>query len=215
MAGIEVALGDPGANAETLRTAHERVLVAVMQQQHVIDALLTLARGQVGLQQPRHVDLATIAELVVESRREEAQRRGLTMSSSLASAPSLGDERLVERLIINLVDNALQHNRTQGQVEIRTSTSDGNAHLDVMNTGPVIPEDAIERIFQPFRRLDTDRTHNDGRLGLGLSIVRAIADTHHATISTQPLPDGGLHIRITFAAAGRASSGEAAPVQRS
>jgi signal transduction histidine kinase len=208
----EVALADPDATAEALRAAHKRVLVAEMQQQRLIDALLALARGQAGLHQSRPVNLAVITAHVVEARQDEARRRGIALTGSFGAAATTGDPRLVERLVTNLVDNALQHNVPQGRVEIRTWAAQGQAHLDVSNTGPQVPADTIEGIFQPFRRLDTDRTHNDNRLGLGLSIVQAIADTHRATISACPRLAGGLHIRVSFVAAALPVAG-ALPLQ--
>jgi signal transduction histidine kinase len=99
-----------------------------------------------------------------------------------------------------LIDNALHHNHPGGHIDVRAETSDGHAVLTISNTGPDIPSDAIDQLFQPFRRL-TDRV-GDG-LGLGLSIVAAIADAHHATITTQPRPDGGLSIEISFPTATR------------
>ena len=103
-----------------------------------------------------------------------------------------------ERLVTNLVDNALRHNIANGCVEIRTSTENGRARLDVTNTGPLVPAEATERIFEPFRGVDSDRARTGAGLGLGLSIVRAIADTHDATISTQTRSEGGLRIGVTF-----------------
>ncbi|ADP79506.1 sensor histidine kinase [Pseudofrankia inefficax] len=194
----EVALGDAEANAATLRAAHERVLVAEVQQERLIDALLALARGQASVQHPRPVDLADITARVLDARRDEASRRGLKISTSLDHAETTGDPRLVERLATNLIDNAIRHNQAGGRVDIRTSTHSGSAHLDVANTGPVVPAAAVERIFQPFRRLDPDRTHSGDGLGLGLSIVQAIANSHGAAITTSVRPEGGLHIRISF-----------------
>jgi signal transduction histidine kinase len=137
----------------------------------------------------------------VDSRRDEARQHGIGVTSSLGPAVTDGDPRLVERLVTNLVDNAIQHNTAGGRVEIGTSTAGGRARLDVSNTGPCLPADAIERIFQPFRRISTDRVHRGNHLGLGLSIVRAIADSHQATIAACPRPAGGLHIQVSFTAA--------------
>jgi signal transduction histidine kinase len=196
----QVALADPHATVESLRTAHERVLAAGAEQERLIDALLTLARGQAGTDRHDRFDLAALAKQILATRSTEATARDLDLHASLRPAPTSGDPRLVERLIANLIDNALHHNHPGGHIDVRAETSDGHAVLTISNTGPDIPSDAIDQLFQPFRRL-TDRV-GDG-LGLGLSIVAAIADAHHATITTQPRPDGGLSIEISFPTATR------------
>ena len=78
-----------------------------------------------------------------------------------------GDPTLLERLIVNLLDNAARYNQGGGQVEIRTAGSGGQAVLTVANTGRVIPAGEMERLFEPFQRLSGDRTGSDGHPGLG------------------------------------------------
>ena len=107
---------------------------------------------------------------------------------------------MAERLVGNLVDNALRHNMPHGRVEVTTRTVDGHAVLTVANTGPVVPPDAVEQLFQPFQRLGTARTGSGEGLGLGLSIVQAIATAHDATIVTSARPEGGLVVRVDFPA---------------
>jgi signal transduction histidine kinase len=114
------------------------------------------------------------------------------------SAPVDGDALLVERLAANLLANAVRHNIPGGHVEVRTGMEDGAAVLSVSNTGPVIPPAELDRIFQPFQRLDRRRANYQDGHGLGLSIVRAIAAAHDATVTARPLPDGGLSVRVRF-----------------
>jgi signal transduction histidine kinase len=118
----QVALADPDASIESLQAAHERVLAAGAQQEQLIEALLTLARGQAGVDRNEPFDLATLAERVVASRRAEAQYRDLAVYVDVEPAPGSGDLRLVERLVTNLVDNALRHNIVGGCVVVRTRT---------------------------------------------------------------------------------------------
>jgi signal transduction histidine kinase len=138
---------------------------------------------------------------VVGSRRAEADFRTVRIRPSISVAVAAGHQPLAERLVVNLVDNALRHNIPQGEVEVSTGTVDGHAVLTVANTGPVVPPDAVDRLFQPFQRLRTTRTgsRTEG-LGLGLSIVQAIAIAHDATIAATARPEGGLTINVTFPA---------------
>jgi signal transduction histidine kinase len=118
----------------------------------------------------------------------------------LGPASAIGSPRLAERLAANLVDNALRHNVARGRVAVTTATRDSRAVLSVANTGPAVSATAMGRLFQPFHRLGTDRT-NRGEglaLGLGLSIVQAIADAHSASIVARPQPEGGLLVEVTF-----------------
>jgi len=192
----QVALADPDATVESLRVAHERVLAAGAQQERIIESLLTLARGQAGIHRHDRFDVAELAAQVLANRAAEAAARDIDLRTTLHPAPASGDPRLVDRLIANLVDNGLRHNHAYGHLDVRTETRDGHAILTVTNTGPDIPANAVDRLFQPFRRLDADRT-GDG-LGLGLSIVQAIAHAHDATITAQPRPQGGITVEIGF-----------------
>ena len=101
-------------------------------------------------------------------------------------------------MIANLIDNAIRHNAPGGRVEISTGTRDRHAFLSISNTGPSVPPEQIERLFQPFQRLANARTgHNNGH-GLGLSIVQAIAKAHGAELIARPRPEGGLVIEVSF-----------------
>jgi signal transduction histidine kinase len=197
---VQVALADPHGTIESLRSAHERVLASEEQLERLIEALLTLSRGQAGLDTQAPLDLAAITRQVLLTQRPEAKHRGIEARSELSPAAASGDPRLVERLVTNLVDNALRHNMRGGRVEITTHTASGHAVLTAANSGPVIPAAAVDQLLEPFKRLGAERTaHRDGvGLGLGLSIVKAIADAHHATLTIHPRPAGGLHIQVRF-----------------
>jgi signal transduction histidine kinase len=197
---IQVALSDPGATASTLRKAHERVLASGEQQERLIEALLTLTRVQSGLDRRAPLDLATVTEEVIGARPTEARLRDLNISAALDVAPTLGDARLVERLVANLIDNALRHNVADGRVEVVTGTREGRAILLISNDGPQIPPSEIDRLFQPFQRIGAERTGHHEGLGVGLSIVEAIADIHGATITARPRLLGGLDMEVSFPA---------------
>jgi signal transduction histidine kinase len=137
---------------------------------------------------------------VLRSRRSEADRRGLTLNALLRPAPAQGDPALAESLIANLVDNALQYNSRRGWVEVITLDGPGDARIMVRNTGPLVPDQAVARLFRPFQRLDRDRTRHAGGHGLGLAIVQAVAAAHGAGLKASPRQAGGLQVEVRFPA---------------
>ncbi|HUA43935.1 MAG TPA: HAMP domain-containing sensor histidine kinase [Solirubrobacteraceae bacterium] len=201
----EVALASPEANLASLRRAHERVLASEHHLEQLIDGLLALTRGQAGLEHRERLDLAALTSEAVLARELQFSGRDLGVHTTLDPAPTDGDPRLLERLITNLIDNAIRHNTPGGHIEITTGTRDRHAFVSISNTGPTIPPEQIQRLFQPFQRLDGARTrHNHGH-GLGLSIVQAIANAHHAELSARSRAEGGLSIVISFPPTGAGS----------
>lgn len=178
----QVAIDDPDATVTTLREAHERVIAAGVQQERLIEAMLTLARGQAGIDVRQPFDLGEVVREVVGSRVADVTISACTVS---------GHRALAERLVANLVDNAIQHNAADGWVSVTCAAG----VLTVTNTGPVVPTTEVARLFEPFQRLAV-RT-GDG-LGLGLSIVRAIATAHDATVTAASRPEGGLVVTVAF-----------------
>ena len=195
---IEVALADPQPSTAALQAVCEQVLAAGQQQERLIEALLTLARSQRGLDRREPIDLTAITDQVVLAGRPAAELRGLTVATGLGPAPALGDARLAERLAANLIDNAVRHNVAHGVVDVGTGSWAHHAVLSVSNTGPVIPSAEVGRLFQPFQRSGADRTGSRDGLGLGLSIVGAIAAAHGAWLQADALPGGGLWIQVGF-----------------
>ncbi len=191
---IEVALADPSASNERLRDVLDQLLASGEHQERLIEALLVLSRSQRGLDHFEPVDLAAVTARALEA----VEANGLRVERSLAPALADGDPRLIERLAANLLSNAVQHNQAAGRIDVTTRTTKDGAILRVTNSGPTIPADDLDRLFEPFQRIDGTRSSTADGLGLGLSIVRAIADAHAATITTT-LPDhGGLSIEIAF-----------------
>jgi signal transduction histidine kinase len=211
---IQVALADPEADLSSLRAAHERVLAAERYLEQVIDGLLTLTRGQAGLERREPLDLAGIASEALLARGPQLADLDLDVRGSLDPAPTDGDPRLVERLIANLIDNATRHNTPGGHVEVTTGTRDRHAFVSVANTGPAVPPEEVQRLFQPFRRLNGARTRHTDGLGLGLAIVQAIANAHRAELSAHARPEGGLEIEVSFPQPVGASSEPASASRR-
>jgi signal transduction histidine kinase len=193
---VEVALADPNANVESLRATCERVLAAGEEQERLIEALLTLARSQRGLERREDLDLAAITGRALR----ETSCNGVTVRSDLVRAATVGDPALVDRLVANLLDNALHYNVESGWVEARTGTRDGSPTLRIANSGAMIPAQRAAELVEPFRRLNGDRTRHRHGLGLGLSIVDAIATAHGASLSVAPRAEGGLEVEVRFPA---------------
>jgi signal transduction histidine kinase len=201
---LEVALRDREATSASLRAACERALAAGEQQERLIAGLLTLARGERGLDRFEPLDLAALAGAAAAARRDDADDAQVSLATSISAAMAAGDPGLTERLVANLVDNAIRYNAAGGRVEIGTGTRAGRPYLTVANTGPVIPPDQLGRLFRPFQRMDPARRAPGGlgpcNLGLGLAIVSAIAAAHGADLRAVTRAGGGLAIDVVFPA---------------
>jgi signal transduction histidine kinase len=195
---LQVALADPAATAQTLRSTCEELLASQSEHEQLLEALLTLASSERGLERREPLDLSALTERVLQAARPEIERRGLQLEVRLTPAPASGEPALIQRLITNLVDNAVDHNVSGGRVTVRTESHAGQALFAISNTGPRIAPDQTERLFEPFQRLDAGRTGTHGHHGLGLSIVRAIATAHDATLSAETPPEGGLAVTVCF-----------------
>jgi signal transduction histidine kinase len=195
---LEAALLDPEQTLQGWRGAGSRALAANQEQERLIAALLTLARSERGLSHREPFDLSVVTTAVLAGREADFDQRGLRLSASLDAAPITGDPALAERLVANLIDNASRHNVRGGRVEVATSADGHDAVFSVRNSGPVLAPSEIDRLFEPFQRATGDRTSHDGGLGLGLSIVQAIATAHDATITARAQSAGGLDVVVRF-----------------
>lgn len=195
---LQVALDDPRTTAAAWRSTAREVLASSDEQARLIEALLTLASSESGLKEHQPVDLATTVPTALAGLARETGRLGVHIDQVIESAPLHGDPLLVERLVANLLTNAVRHNVADGWAGVRTGVKDGKAFLSVTNTGPLIPSADVDRLLQPFQRLNSRRAHYKDGHGLGLSIVRAIATAHDATITAHPMLDGGLCVNVSF-----------------
>ena len=196
---IDVSLADPDADAAALRVMAERVQVAAEDQERLIDGLLTLAQGERGLDHAQPIDLAGLvtAVLPATASRHPGPHQPQVFTE-LGPAATSGDRDLLARLVANLINNALNYNIAGGWVRIRTGYQDGQATLQVTNTGPVLPAEVVPTLLEPFRRQLPDRTSTSTRRGsgLGLSIVAAITDAHGGTLDLAAQQGGGLQITV-------------------
>src|SRR5262245_28409134 len=195
---LEETLTDRGATLTSFRSTSERLLAISQQQGRLLEALLTLASSERGLDRREPFDLSVLTGQVLRTRRPEIDRLGLQIETRIAAAPTSGDPALAERLVANLLDNAVCYNVPGGRVEVATATKAERALLSVTSTGPVIPPAQVERLLEPFQRLGHRTTPNDGHHGLGLSIVRAIATAHDANLTVSARPEGGLAVEVSF-----------------
>jgi signal transduction histidine kinase len=194
LALAEATLADPDAGTAALRDMGEAVAAACQRQVRLLEALLTLARSEYGRLRREPIDLAATAQEVLRAH----DHRGLSSTATLGPARTTGDPQLIERLVANLVTNAVHHNAPGGAFEVTTSTIRRRAVFTIANTGPVIPAAELPRLFQPFQRLGNHTSPSGNGAGLGLAIVQAIANAHDATVSAQALSGGGLEIDVAF-----------------
>ncbi|BCB80431.1 HAMP domain-containing sensor histidine kinase [Phytohabitans flavus] len=190
---VELAVTRPGAATET-RQLGESLLTVNERHERLIDGLLTLADAENEVAERSPVDLYEVAGHVLD----QTKAPDLEVLRQLSPAPTAGDPILLERLVQNLVENAVRHNAPGGWLAVTTYTVNGWAVLTVTNTGPVVPAYEVETLFQPFRRLNRERIDGGRGFGLGLSIVRAVATAHAGKIQAVPREGGGLVFTVAL-----------------
>ncbi|MDA8371694.1 MAG: ATP-binding protein [Nocardiopsaceae bacterium] len=197
---LEVALSDPDASAD-LKTVGRTLLETNSRHEHLIDGLLFLAKSDRELDVRTLVDLGEVAGTVLSQLSADIDESGLTLRSDLRAASVTGDPVLLERLVANLVENALRYNVDNGEITVRSGIYEGAPSVQVENSGPVIPGYEIEGLFEPFRRGSGDRVSSGRSAGLGLSIVRSVVRAHGGTVSAWPRGGGGLVVTVSLPAA--------------
>ncbi|MFJ3218836.1 sensor histidine kinase [Kitasatospora sp. NPDC086801] len=193
---LEVQLSDPAASPD-LQQLGRTLLATNERSEQLVEGLLLLARSENELTDRRPVELSEVATRALEQTRAEADRREVELRSKLDPAVVAGNGVLLERLALNLLQNAVRYNTPGGWVELATGEVPGGGELVVSNTGPVVPGYELEHIFEPFRRVKgADRTRSDKGVGLGLSIVRSVVRAHGGTIEATARAGGGLTMRV-------------------
>ena len=197
---LEVQLSDPGAPPE-LQQLGKTLLATNERSEQLVEGLLLLARSDNQIVERKPVDLGEVTTRAVEQVRGEAAQREVELRADIAEAVVQGNGVLLERIALNLTQNAVRYNLPPGEggwVEVSTELQHGQAVLVVTNTGPVVPAYEIDQLFEPFRRLRTERTGSDKGVGLGLSIVRSVTRAHGGRITAEPREGGGLVMRVTL-----------------
>ncbi|MES9538185.1 ATP-binding protein [Actinomadura sp. NPDC000600] len=189
---VEVGLADP--SPERLAEVRAEMLRNTLRSERLIEGLLVLAQGERGLDARAPVDLEAVVRQVVEDNAAAAERDGIAVAAETRPVTVAGDEVLLTRMAANLVQNAIRHNRPGGDVRVELSEE----ALVVRNTGPIVPPEKVDELFEPFRRLHADRTGSAEGAGLGLSIVAAIARAHGGDVRATANPDGGLSVTVAL-----------------
>jgi signal transduction histidine kinase len=194
---LEVAVAQHRVPAD-LRPVIDSVLAASARSELILDGLLTLARCENQVTERLPVDLSDIAAGAVEETAAHAAAAGVTIDAAPCPAPTTGDPVLLERLALNLVRNGIQHNHPGGWVTVttRTAAARGAVELEVSNSGPLVPPEQVDTLFEPFRRLGGNRATHPHGIGLGLSIVRSVVQAHGGQLAAATRDGGGLTVRI-------------------
>jgi signal transduction histidine kinase len=192
---LEVALTDPEAS-DDLKAVGRTLLANNARHERLIEGLLLLARSERELTTRTPVDLVEVAATVLETTGKRADPGEVGIHPELTPGPTVGDPVLLEHLVSNLVENAIKHNVDGGEVWVRTGVLDGFAAVQVENTGLAVPAYEVDRLFEPFRRLNTDRIESAKGAGLGLSIVRSVVRAHRGSVCATPRQGGGLIITV-------------------
>ena len=203
---VDVALSDPGRSAAELQSVGDDLRAAIDRSERLIDALLVLARSERGVERMEPVDLvAAAADAIDAAALSPADGGGaVRIERVLPATPVVvhGEPSLLERVVSNLVENAVRHNVADGWARVSVSVgADGaSAVVQVSNSGPVVPADEVDGLFEPFRRGAVERTESARGAGLGLSIVRTVVEAHGGSVHAAARPEGGLTVTATLPA---------------
>jgi signal transduction histidine kinase len=189
---IEVSMAE-ARSPDQLGLLTEQLLATNERNEALIDGLLVLSESDRGLASRTPQQLDEIAAVVVDTHRDMAAQAGVTLRTELVPRAVQGEKVLLERLVANLVRNAIAYNHDGGEVVVAVGA---HPTLVVENTGADIAADAVEGLFEPFKRGTADRTHHGGGAGLGLTIVRSICRAHDGSVAARPGPGGGLRIEV-------------------
>jgi signal transduction histidine kinase len=194
---IDVALAKPNRTTQQLEDMAARVRRSIDRAENMIEALLVLAISDQGATSSELLDLSAVAEDALELAAPGIVRLELSVQADLAPAEATGDQQLIERMVWNLVDNAVRHNEPGGWIRISTGRCPGGAVLRIANGGSVVPPDVVPTLSEPFRRI---RKEPDGGAGLGLSIAQSVAIAHGAQLDVRSQPEGGLSVSLILRA---------------
>jgi signal transduction histidine kinase len=198
---LDVTLDGKTADTKSLQAMGQVIRAAVARSEQLVDGLLALAESERGIERTERTDPAELAGTALDHIAGRAREAGVRTAATLHEAPVTGTRVLLERLVENLADNGIRHNRPGGWLAILTASHGDTATLIVESSGPPITPVQLASLFEPFRRLHADRVGSARGSGLGLSIVRAVARAHAGEATASPVADGGLRVTVTLPAA--------------
>ena len=185
---------------ESLRTEltdQQRILMGM---NRLVKTLLTLSALELSQKlQPEVFSLAALIESVLKDYDAAITSKKLRLGVYLSGALTMrGDLDQLRRLLVNVVDNAIKYNREAGEIRIEASENAGMIDISVFNTGAGVPHEELERVFEPFYRVEKSRSLRYGGTGLGLSIARQIVRLHRGRIIMESEPGTWVRVRITL-----------------
>lgn len=198
---LDVALGkqDPPQEVRVLAGKLEEGLD---QAEKLLDNLLVLARSQRGtMGPPELVSLGALAGAALDADQPDVLRLGLSVTQTTSWAGEvMGNPVLLDRMVANVVDNAVRHNVSGGWVRVVTDGDARRSRLLVENGGPVISPGKLARLGEPFARPGTERVATNDGSGLGLSIAKAVAAAHGGSLVLDAPAQGGLRVVVELPA---------------
>lgn len=196
---LELAMHRTGAS-EDLRQLGGDLLEINARHEQLISGLLMLASSENELLERSPVDLADVIDHVVGTTAAEAESAQVIVHDKADESITSGDALLLEQLVQNLVENGIRHNVRGGWVRIVSGRRGNDIALEVSNTGPTVSPYELPALFEPFRRLNGDRLVTAKGNGLGLSIVRSVAEVHLGEVTAVPRDGGGLVVTVRLPA---------------
>ena len=194
---LDVTLADPETDADDLRRMAETIRAAIARSEDVIDKLLVLAESD-DLAERERVDIAGVVEDAARQHARSVAKKGIDLVIDARPSAVSGDQALLERLVDNLIDNAMRYAPSGSVVRVRVDADDGKVTLRVANAGEVISPEEVPRLFERFYRRGTSRSRRTGGSGLGLAIVAAVAEVHGGVVSAEAPPEGGLVVTVAL-----------------
>jgi len=189
---IDVALAKPSRTTQQMEDMAARVRRSIDRAENMIEALLILAISDQGMVSRELLDLSAVAEDALDLAAPGITRLGLKVEAELSPAETTGDQQLIERMVWNLVDNAVRHNEPGGWIRVITGTYGPGVSLTIANSGTKVPAHAVPTLVEPFRRIES----GGGGVGLGLSIAQSVSTAHGAELDVRSQPEGGLRVSV-------------------
>jgi signal transduction histidine kinase len=199
---LDVAVAKPEGVPPQLQALDSELREDLDHADRLLESFLVLARAQHGaLTDQSSVPLERIVTAALEARSDAIVEQQIEVQTALAPVRVTGGETLLSRMVENVIENAVRYNQPHGFINVTSEIHGEAARLVVESDGPVLDQRSVAELAQPFRRLGAERTRSENGLGLGLSIVAAVAAAHGGALDLHARPQGGLRVQITLPSA--------------